>query len=219
MTKIVQTHVTCFKCQFQNPFILYPTINTWITPEITERLIAFDLFQFECQSCGEGCHVDYPLLYHDMANHCLIQYVLTDKEIEKTKSNLKQVSDILSGPGDAPHFLTPDIIRVVSDREALIEKIQIVEAGLDDRLIEIQKQMVLAELEDTRISLSYDHLVFTKVGPEHYHFLFLYRNEAIASVECDMDLYDQLEDDYRFVYQDNTYQVDEKWAHHVIATS
>ncbi|MFA9413984.1 hypothetical protein ACERC8_05070 [Streptococcus sp. E29BA] len=67
--------------------------------------------------------------------------------------------------------------------------------------------------------MSYDHLVFTKVGPEHYHFLFLYRSEAIASVEVDLDLYDQLEDEYRFVYQDAIYHVDEKWAHHVIASN
>lgn len=54
-------------------------------------------------------------------------------------------------------------IRVVSDVESFVEKVQIVSAGYDDRAIELMKFMN-STLEDGDIQFNYEHMVFTKVG-------------------------------------------------------
>lgn len=75
--------------------------------------------------------------------------------IEEIFSQIKQVEgDRYSNSFDTYNF------RIVSDMESFIEKVQILDAGYDDRLIELMK-FILAPKEEEEIQFSYDHMVFT----------------------------------------------------------
>ncbi|WP_288598716.1 CpXC domain-containing protein [uncultured Streptococcus sp.] len=94
-------------------------------------------------------------------------------------------------------------IRVVSDVESFVEKVQIVSAGYDDRAIELMKFMN-SPLEDGDIQFNYEHMVFTKVGQESYQFMFIDNQTAVASLAFSQEQYESYLSDVEDL-ETNTY--------------
>ncbi|HFR3303585.1 TPA: CpXC domain-containing protein [Streptococcus suis] len=101
-------------------------------------------------------------------------------------------------------------IRVVSDLESFVEKVQIVSAGYDDRAIELMKYMN-SPLEDGDIQFNYEHMVFTKVGHESYQFMFINNQTAVASLDFSQEQYEYYLADVEDL-EINTYYIDSRWA-------
>ena len=101
------------------------------------------LFEFACPSCGRTSRVVHPeLLYHDPEGGLLVQLDALGKF---DASSLRDFESSL-----------PPVTRVVRDSNALLEKIHIFDAGLDDRVLEVlkivvavQKQIVGADRVET----------------------------------------------------------------------
>ncbi len=101
--------------------------------------------------------------------------------------------------------------------ESFIEKVQIFDAGYDDRIVELMK-FVLAPKEEEDIQFSYDHMVFTKVGNDTYQFMFIYEQRAVASLQFSKEMYERFEAEY-FSILDYAYFVDEDWAYEIVSQS
>lgn len=78
--------------------------------------------------------------------------------------------------------------RVVHDLESFVEKIQIFTDKLDDRAIELMK-FTNSPKEENDIQFTYEHQVFTKVGPLNYQFMFVNNREVVASLDFSEDQY------------------------------
>ena len=105
-------------------------------------------------------------------------------------------------------------LRVVTDMEAFVEKVQIFEAGYDDRVIELMKY-ILAPKEEEDIQFNCDQMVFTKVGENNYHFMFIRGTEAVASLQFSKELYNSLQLEYGRKFTE-THSVDESWVYQFI---
>ena len=81
------------------------------------------------------------------------------------------------------------LIRVVSDIESFVEKVQIVSAGYDDRGIWLMK-FTNSPLEEGDIQFNYEHMVFTRGGYESYQFMFIDNQTAIASLDFSKEQYE-----------------------------
>lgn len=101
-------------------------------------------------------------------------------------------------------------IRVVSDIESFVEKVQIISAGYDDRAIEVMKYMN-SPLEDGDIQFNYEHMVFTKVGQESYQFMFIDIQIVVASLDFSQEKYEYYLADVEDL-ETNTYYIDSRWA-------
>ncbi|MCY7024075.1 CpXC domain-containing protein [Streptococcus sanguinis] len=108
-------------------------------------------------------------------------------------------------------------IRVVSDVESFVEKVQIVSAGYDDRAIELMKFMN-SPLEDGDIQFNYEHMVFTKVGQESYQFMFIDNQTAVASLDFSQEQYEYYLSDVEGL-ETNTYCIESRWAESFSRTS
>ena len=123
--------VKCPKCGEEIEFTLWQSINTEMDFAIPD-IISGKLFEVECKKCGYKTHVNYPMLFNDMIHNVMIYSVAPDstEETEKALDSLKK--------------MYPGRTRIVTDQSTLREKTAIFNAGLDDRVTEILKLIIMA---------------------------------------------------------------------------
>lgn len=110
-------------------------VNARKNPELRDLLIAGRLFEFTCPECGYTASLASPCLYLDPAHRSSI-YLVVD---EAMGDGVAGMFDDLSSD-DTP--VGRSVKRIVFDRHELREKVVALEAGLDDRVIEILKMAI-----------------------------------------------------------------------------
>ncbi len=75
MTRIDSVEVDCPKCGSTGKAIIFDSVNVTLNPESKKDLLVGKLNLFKCTKCSHEALLDTPLLYHDMDNEFLVQYV------------------------------------------------------------------------------------------------------------------------------------------------
>ena len=110
-------------------------INTERDPELKERLLSGELFIRECPHCGAHTLAKFPLLYHDPAEKLMIWLSDGSADTEARMQAAVTGNDFEGYTG-----------RIVDTPGALIEKVKIFDAGLDDISLEMAKFVTRQEL-------------------------------------------------------------------------
>lgn len=110
-------------------------INTERDPELKERLLSGELFLRECPHCGARTLAKFPLLYHDPAERLMIWLSDGSADTEARMQAAVTGNDFEGYTG-----------RIVDTPGALIEKVKIFDAGLDDISLEMAKFVTRQEL-------------------------------------------------------------------------
>ena len=132
--------IPCPKCGTSGMIELYESVNIREEPALREELMADRLNRVRCHDCGFEFRVDKPLLYHDPAHRLLLWWMPAGREHPgQTMDEVARMQERLATTvgGDA----MPEL-QLVYERSELIERIFLVEAGLDPRLIEYVKYLV-----------------------------------------------------------------------------
>lgn len=135
MSKASTETVTCPACQHKQEFVLWHSINVTLDPGLKAKLRSGDLTTFRCGRCGNTAEVVSSLLYHDMQQHWMIWVVPDGRLPEGVEA--EQLSAHLPGYR----------LRRVRTRNDLVEKLNVFDAGLDDRLIAVVKVVLRNQLE------------------------------------------------------------------------
>ena len=123
--------IACPACGAVSRFRIQRSVNAAVDPSLVEALLAGALFTFACASCGHRARVVHPeLCYVDPARDLLVQLDAAGRFDPKTV-------------GDLP---LPATSRLVRDSNALVEKVRIARADLDDRVVEGMKLLARATL-------------------------------------------------------------------------
>ncbi len=171
MTAVADRQVACRKCGAAGSFQVYSSINPAGDASLREKLFSGDVFTFRCKACGTSELLFYPMLYHDPSTQLMCWLMPLDAT---GKPDLVPLAAMYS-EGYA--------MRAVGDLNALIEKIVIVEAGLDDVVIEMVKLVSLAAapegartfFESREVDQGEDSLRFVRLdssGPSIAHVPF-----------------------------------------------
>ena len=141
MSRMNMVTITCPNCEKEHPYKIWESINTKLDPEMKAAVKDRSAFTFECPDCGAKTRVDYGFLYHQMEDHMMIFYSQTDENAEEIYNMIKDES-----PNSLFKTMKEEnyLIRIVRSQDELIEKINIFDDGLDDRIIEIIKMLYLA---------------------------------------------------------------------------
>ncbi len=107
------------------------SINTERSPALRERLVRGELNLLTC-SCGKRVQLAGNLLFHDPAAHYYCQVV--------PGGDMTQAAAAFRAAGAS------GTLRLVPSQNALVEKVKILDAGLDDWAVELVKVMLLASL-------------------------------------------------------------------------
>lgn len=128
MSKSTNRKFKCMKCGEVYDINTYDSVNVSLDPDIKERCLSGDIFHFECPHCHNSYMLSYPCLYHDQEKKFMV-WLLEDKaSINSIDPSF--VSALLS---------SGYTLRRCTDINSFIEKIQILDDGLDDRAVEFSK--------------------------------------------------------------------------------
>lgn len=144
--------ITCPQCQTTVAHTVWESVNTDLSPELPNKIISGDFFAFECPDCGFRGHIGYKMLYHDL-RHCAMIWLVPQGE--DRSAAIKEIQEAPEIPG----YVT----RIVGSISELGEKVSALEAGRDDRVIEMYKLLVMPQImrampnqNQVRILYTYD---------------------------------------------------------------
>ena len=142
MSKLKTFHIKCPTCGFPQDVALYEAVNVGAEPELKQLLLENRLNRVECVDCDASFRVDMPLLYSDPKNNILIHWIPETKEmdrdaiIEDFDQSLEEINAML------PPDVTVPSVRLVLTRVELVELIFIIEAELNQRVVEYIKYSI-----------------------------------------------------------------------------
>lgn len=188
MSRSEMVKITCPQCQKESDFRIWSSINTQLDPELKSTVRDQSVFLFECPECGKKNSINYGFLYHQMEDNIIIHYANTEENVQEclelcTNEDNEMMKEML----DSGY-----LIRIVRSREALLEKLAIFDAGLDDRIIEIIKLLYLVQLEEID---NVDGVYFVNVGNEKI-IEFISEGRVLAHAKLDEKIYSDIEKDY-----------------------
>jgi hypothetical protein len=129
---------------------VWNSINVTLDPSLRDRLIDGSLSRFVCGRCGAEAEVNHDLLYHDMERRLMI--FLAD---EDGREKLLAAGGMPIPGAGADDFVKQVLgasagyrMRVVADRNELLEKVWAFEDGLDDRALEAAKAFLGERLRE-----------------------------------------------------------------------
>ncbi|HEY5950099.1 MAG TPA: CpXC domain-containing protein [Kofleriaceae bacterium] len=137
--------VTCPACGAKHDGELVQTINTQTNPKDKQRLLDGELNVLAC-SCGKRTQLSANVLFHDPDAHYYAQVVPGgDRAMDEAAAAF--AASGVSGT-----------LRLVPSLNALVEKVKLLDAGLDDWAIEMAKVLLLASIGELDRVLLFDAL-------------------------------------------------------------
>jgi DNA-directed RNA polymerase subunit RPC12/RpoP len=134
-------NIRCPQCSHAQNVELYDSIDVAQQPELKQALFENRLNRVACEDCGASFRIDKPLLYHDSDRNILIHWmpdnaVSRDEILDEFDRSMEELRDAL------PEGMAPPRVWLVFERVELVELIFMVEAGMDERVVEYIKYTV-----------------------------------------------------------------------------
>ena len=131
-TEELTVKVCCPQCAEESDFVQFRKIDINKNPELREKIFSREIFKFKCPECGEEILVLYSCVYFDDENKHIICLDADASSSDETAAKLK---------------IDGFSLRIVKTINGFIEKIAMVEDGVDDRVIELYKLLFEEQFE------------------------------------------------------------------------
>lgn len=131
--------VTCSRCGADNSLESRLIINVGKNRDLKEKVLDGSLFMWECPSCGAKNLNNNPVIYIDPGEHLII--VVSDNNL-----CFEMPQD-----GEYANFSS----RLVHSVGELLELVKIFDAGLDDEVINLCKQVTAMEMKKDNLNLKF----------------------------------------------------------------
>jgi transcription elongation factor Elf1 len=135
-------NITCPSCGTQQDVQLYDAITVDAEPQLKDALMHNQLNRVDCADCELSFRVDLPMLYNDPANKILIHWIPENEEtpreqvLEEFDRAMEHMNSLLPDDVEVPS------VRLVLTRVELVELIYLIEAGLNQRVVEYVKYSI-----------------------------------------------------------------------------
>lgn len=194
--------ITCPQCGKESSFTVWQSVNTDLDPEMKAAVKDLSIFRFTCPHCGYSAMVDYGMLYHQMRDKIMIQYAESDERVEEAKSFFSGESPqgkLMSLFGSSVY--DGYLIRIVRSINELREKIEIFDAGLDDRIIEIYKTFLRIMAAESYPKAKNIQMLFFQKDRRNF-IQVIADGETVRTMELISEVYDGLKEEFLPVLPD-----------------
>ena len=160
----IKTSAKCSSCGNIHEITFFNGINVREEPDLKDKVKDGSLFLWECPRCGKTNLVSGQVIYHD-PDEKLMFWLLPPGSVPEDK-----VAIIENSLLEASQTLEGYTFRRVDDAGSLIEKVNILDSGLDDTVIEIVKYVTKMEMAQKGggHDLSDTSFKFFRIeGPDH----------------------------------------------------
>jgi len=152
-------------------------------PELREHLLAGRINRVECPGCRKSFRIDKPVVYRHRAQNILIHFdpLTGDRTLEQAEAafqaGLEELSRLL------PEDVEPPEIHLVVEWSELVERVFLLEEGLDARLVEHIKYMMFQQNPD-RLSAEEKNLLFNAQDSTDDQLCFVVQDMATKKLEA-----------------------------------
>lgn len=164
MSKSTEIKYICPYCKKEFDTDIYQAVNAQSDPDLRERCMSGDIFRHSCPHCHTDFMIQSPLLYEDK-EHQFVLLVSSEEAGEGFVSYTKPLSD------------KGYTLRRCSTIKEFTEKIQILEDGVDDILVELAKYDSFIDFLNSRKGKAED---VTSVD-------YAYTKEDVMKIDIRMD--------------------------------
>jgi hypothetical protein len=151
-------------------------------PEIKDDVTSGSYFEWKCPKCGQRFFIDDVFLYNDDERKFMVYYV---PGFSKDALDIPTVVKT-----DADYDTEHSVLRVASGFVGFVEKIRILEEGLDDRAIEAVKAFYSAAFSEANGENVYSMIYEETVEPGALSFAVFLKDEDFT-VEIPFEAYEQ----------------------------
>ena len=184
MADVQMQDITCPKCGKHHTFQVWDSINLMEHPEMREKVRNDEAFRVQCPDCGASALLNYNFLYHDPEEKIFIFC-----NAEQTACD--EIRRVLTDENNAFKNYTK---RIVPSYNAFKEKLMIFDARLDDKLVEIMKSGIFANLEAHYKDKNIDEVLFAVNEDGEKGFIMRSNGIMQAGMEFDKSLYNALKE-------------------------
>lgn len=179
-----RTHeIACPFCGREQAVELWDALVADEDPDLREALLAGRINRVECAGCGRGFRVDKPLIYRDREQDLFIHYdplgggrTLPDVEAA-FRTAVAELNRLL--PPDVP----PPEAHLVVEWGELVERVFLLEEGLDVRLVEHVKYLMYRQNPD-RLPAETKNLLFDAQDSTDEQLCFVVQDRATHKLEA-----------------------------------
>ena len=174
--KVQEATLRCPYCNTEQQHTLYPVVDLVENPSLKLGLLTDSLFSVRCNECNNQFSVMHEMLVTDKEASFAI-LLAPDSSLSEVKLPTEEIGEF-------------ETLRLVNTSDELKEKILLLDAGLDDKTIELCKMYLLMKMEKKGCTLLYaDH----QVGEAQMLFsLFNEEDEIKETIQASDGLYTQL---------------------------
>lgn len=178
-----RTHeIACPLCGREQEVELWDSIDVEEEPELREQLLAGRVNRVECAGCKKPFRIDLPLVYHDREQGLFIHYepLVGGRTLAEAATGfqaaLKELDALV--PGDLP----PLEIHLVVEWSELVERIYLLEEGLDARLVEHVKYLMYRQNPE-KIPAEKKNLLFDAQDSTDEQLCFVVQDRTTRKLE------------------------------------
>ncbi|MDF7807656.1 CpXC domain-containing protein [Pontiellaceae bacterium B12219] len=170
-------NISCPSCGTSQDVRLYDAINVNTDPELKVALMQNQLNRVECIDCGLSFRVDKPVLYNDPALKTLIHWVPEndaagrEEILEEFEQSLEKMNAMMPEDQEAP------AVCLVLSRVELVELIFMLEAGLNQRVVEYVKYSIYTRNSE-KVNPKQHRLLLNVQDSTEEEFCFVVQNAA-----------------------------------------
>ena len=173
--------IRCPQCEHTQNVELYDSINVAQEPKLKTALLENRLNRVQCESCDSNFRVDKPVLYHDADRNILIHWMpdtscSRDDILDEFDDAMDELRSVL------PEDTEPPRVRLVFTRVELVELMFIIEAGMEERVVEHIKYTIYTQ-NMGRLPPAEKQLLLNVQDSTADELLFAVRNIETAELE------------------------------------
>jgi hypothetical protein len=205
MSIVGTARVLCPGCGREHDAQLVQSINTRKDPEVKQRLLLGELNVLACD-CGRRSQLAANVLFHDPDADYYCQVVPGG---EAAIARAAEVFRAAAGPTGTQ--------RIVPSMNALVEKVKLLDAGLEDWAIEMTKVLLLASVPESDLDRV---LLFERLDRDEgvLRWLMFDREEAPTLLSSPLSSYDKLAASTHVRPAPGELRIDRAWAVDAVRT-
>lgn len=213
----IKEKVICPKCGEETEVAVRKSLNTRQDPDVKQKIMDRSMFRFHCPKCGQQIFLNYSFLYHQVEDRMMIYYAPDSDSYQEAKDAFDGNFKV----NGVDPMLNPQVTelfqrRIVRDLNVLCEKIEIRDAGLDDRVIELMKVAYGSMMQTRNPEQKVQEMLFFRKKDGGYAISFLNQGKGFASVDFSRKVYDTMEEEFRDLLpaspDDPQYDIGFAWA-------
>lgn len=193
MSEFEMEYVTCENCKSEYTVKVWDELDITENSALREKILRDEIITSKCKVCNHENTTVYPVICIDNEMKIIIWYLPVDEK--EFKNSCKALNGELLGEYD----VTSDYqLRVTDDYNELKEKIIARNENLDDRVLEIAKEVYKSQIvcDGNEIELEDIYGMYVNVGENgQVVFDMLLSDERCMNIPLEQEVYDKICED------------------------